>query len=65
MRQSGVPKFRIADLELDGELMKIAQDDARLVLGQDPDLTGKRGAALRVMLYLHDRDAAVRYLSSS
>ncbi len=65
VRQSGLPNFRIADLELDGELMRVAQDDARLVLSQDPDLTGKRGGALRVLLYLHDRDAAVRYLSSA
>jgi len=65
VRQSGLPKFRIADLEQDGELMRIAQDDARLVLSQDPDLSRERGASLRVLLYLHDRDAAVRYLSSA
>jgi len=65
VRQSGLPKFRIANLEQDGELMRVAQDDARLVLAQDPGLSQERGRALRVLLYLHDRDAAVRYLSSA
>jgi ATP-dependent DNA helicase RecG len=65
VRQAGLPKFGIADLEQDGELMRVAQDDARLVLAQDPDLSKERGAALHVLLYLHDRDAAVRYLSSA
>ena len=65
VRQSGLPRFRIADLEQDGELMRVAQDDARLVLSQDPDLSGERGIELRTLLYLHDRDAAVRYLSSA
>ena len=43
---------------------KLARDDARLILGTDPDLEGPRGAALRVLLYLFERDAAVKYLRS-
>ncbi|MEX2520458.1 MAG: ATP-dependent DNA helicase RecG [Paracoccaceae bacterium] len=60
--QSGLPIFRIADLESDGELMRIAQADARLVLEREPDLDGARGPALRTLLYLQERDAAIRYL---
>jgi len=63
-RQSGVPEFRLADLAVDGELLAVARDDARLILGTDPDLTGPRGPALRVLLYLFERDAAVKYLRS-
>jgi ATP-dependent DNA helicase RecG len=63
-RQSGLPVFRLADLALHGELLAAARDDARLVLERDPDLDGQRGAALRVLLYLFERDAAVRYLRS-
>lgn len=62
VQQSGLPNFAIANLETDGELMRIAQSDARLILETEPDLTGKRGAALRVLLYLQDRDAAIQYL---
>ncbi|MEM7546147.1 MAG: ATP-dependent DNA helicase RecG [Pseudomonadota bacterium] len=63
--QSGLPRFRIADIESDGALMAVAQDDARLILQTEPDLEGKRGAALRILLYLHDRDAAIRYLGGA
>ncbi|MEX2407823.1 MAG: ATP-dependent DNA helicase RecG [Rhodovibrionaceae bacterium] len=63
-RQSGLPEFRLADLAVHGELMATARDDARLVLERDPELTGKRGQALRVLLYLLERDEGVRYLRS-
>ncbi len=63
-RQSGVPEFRLADLAVHDELLAVARDDARLILGTDPDLTGPRGPALRVLLYLFERDAAVKYLRS-
>jgi len=63
-RQSGLPAFRIADLEAHAELLDIARDDARLILARDPELEAPRGQALRVLLYLFERDAAVRYLQS-
>ena len=63
-RQSGLPEFRLADLAVHQELLALARDDARLILGTDPDLEGPRGAALRVLLYLFERDAAVKYLRS-
>ncbi|MFV0473825.1 MAG: ATP-dependent DNA helicase RecG [Pikeienuella sp.] len=63
--QSGLPEFRVADLETDGDLMRIAQDDARLVLGREPMLDGARGPALRALLYLLERDAAIRYLGGA
>jgi ATP-dependent DNA helicase RecG len=64
VRQSGFPRFRIADLELHQELLATARDDAHLILDKDPDLAGERGEALRILLYLFERDAAVRYLRS-
>ncbi|MCE2510515.1 MAG: ATP-dependent DNA helicase RecG [Alphaproteobacteria bacterium] len=63
-RQSGLPLFRIADPARHEELMTMAYDDARLILERDPDLQKPRGAALRVLLYLFERDAAVKYLRS-
>ena len=62
-QQSGLPRFRLADLERQAELMRLAQDDARLALATDPTLAGPRGAALRLLLWLHARDEAVRYLA--
>ncbi|GEQ98243.1 ATP-dependent DNA helicase RecG [Iodidimonas gelatinilytica] len=63
-RQSGMPEFRLADLEAHSDLMEFARDEARLVIARDPDLKGPRADALRVLLYLFERDAAVKYLKS-
>jgi ATP-dependent DNA helicase RecG len=63
-RQSGFPEFRLADIGAHGELMAAARDQARLVLEQDPGLTGSNGGALRTLLYLFERDAAMQYLTS-
>jgi ATP-dependent DNA helicase RecG len=63
VQQSGLPKFRIADLETQAELMRMAQDDSRLLLDQDPELASPRGQAMRLLLYLMERDKAIRMLS--
>ena len=63
-RQSGLPQFRLADLAVHQELMVVARDDARLILETDPTLQGPRGPAVRVLLYLFERDAAVKLLRS-
>ncbi len=63
-KQSGLPEFRLADIALHGELMRIAHDDARLILETDPDLTGSRGKHLRLLLYLFERDTAIGNLKS-
>ena len=63
-RQSGLPGFRLADLAAHSDLLPIAADDAQLVLARDPDLKQLRGDALRTLLYLFERDAAVKLLRS-
>ena len=60
-KQSGLPEFRMVDLESHAELLAIARDDARLIVDRDPELKSARGDALRTLLYLFERDAAVRY----
>lgn len=61
-RQSGMPGFRVARLEFHGKLLAPARDDASLILSRDPDLASPRGAALRNLLYLFERDEAIRLL---
>ncbi len=61
--QSGLPRFQIADLETQSDLMKIAQDDARLLLTTDPNLQSDRGNAARTLLYLMEQDKAIRFIS--
>jgi ATP-dependent DNA helicase RecG len=61
-KQSGQPDFRIARPDADADLIPLARDDARLLVETDPELLGNRGAAARLLLYLFERDAAVRLL---
>jgi ATP-dependent DNA helicase RecG len=63
-RQSGLPLFRMADLAADGDLLAAARDDAKLVLARDPKLEAPRGDALRTLLYLFERDEAVKLISA-
>jgi len=60
--QSGLPRFRIADLERQAGLMAVAQSDARLLLDQDPGLASPRGQAARVLLWLMEQDKAIRLI---
>ncbi|MEO0654390.1 MAG: ATP-dependent DNA helicase RecG, partial [Pseudomonadota bacterium] len=60
--QSGLPRFRIADLERQAALMAMAQADTRKLLADDPSLTGERGAAARVALWLMEQDKAIRLI---
>ncbi|WP_299140881.1 ATP-dependent DNA helicase RecG [uncultured Tateyamaria sp.] len=61
--QSGVPKFRIADLDRQSALMAVAQSDARKLLADDPTLSSPRGQAARVLLWLMRQDEAIRLIS--
>jgi ATP-dependent DNA helicase RecG len=61
-RQSGMPGFHVARIEVHGKLLAPARDDASLILSRDPDLTSPRGEALRHLLYLFERDEAIRLL---
>ncbi|MEO6388815.1 MAG: ATP-dependent DNA helicase RecG [Croceibacterium sp.] len=61
-RQSGDTPFRVADLEQIQRLLPLAHDDARLLVERDGGLTGERGEAARVLLYLFDRDWGVQLL---
>ena len=61
-RQSGLPGFRLARIEAHGALIEPARKDAALILARDPALTSERGQALRVLLYLFERDEAIRLL---
>ena len=61
--QSGLPRFRVADLERQAGLMAVAQSDARRLLSDDPTLSTPRGQAAQMLLWLLDHDRAIRLLS--
>jgi ATP-dependent DNA helicase RecG len=64
IRQSGLPGFRIARPAIHGRLMADARNDAALVLTRDPALASARGQALRMLLYLFERDEAVQLIGA-
>ena len=61
-RQSGLPAFRVARLPEDHELLQAARDEARLVLARDADLSDPRSEPFKLLLYLFERDDAVRLM---
>ncbi|MEM9911441.1 MAG: ATP-dependent DNA helicase RecG, partial [Pseudomonadota bacterium] len=61
--QSGLPRFRIGDLERQPGLMATAQSDARKLLADDPSLHSARGEAARLLLWLMGQDEAIRLIS--
>ena len=61
-RQSGDTPFRVASLDQITKLLPLAHDDARLLIDRDGGLTGERGEAARLLLYLFERDYGVQLL---
>ncbi|MGA0615192.1 ATP-dependent DNA helicase RecG [Paracoccus sp. KR1-242] len=62
--QSGLPRFRIADLERQAGLMALARKDAQAFLERDPAMEGDRARAVRLLLWLMDQDRAIRLISA-
>lgn len=63
-RQSGMPGFRLARSEFHGVEVEEARNAAAIAIRRDPDLTGPDAHPMRTLLYLHERDGAVRLLSA-
>jgi len=63
-RQSGLPAFRIAILPEHQDLLETARDAARLTLSRNPTLEGEDGERLRLLLYLFERDDAVKLMGA-
>ena len=63
-RQSGLPGWKLAQLDRDEDLLHMAGRDAELLVQKDPELRTERGEAVRLLLALFERGAAVRTLRS-
>lgn len=64
VRQSGLPVFKMADLSVHYPLLSIAAQDAKLILNIDPNLQSERGKALRVLLYLFQKETEILTLKA-
>jgi len=60
--QSGLPRFRIADLERQQGLMELAHRDARRLLDEDPTLETARGRAVRLLLWLTEQERGIHLI---
>ena len=65
LRQSGMPSFHFADVEVHQDLLRLARDKAQAVIAASPGLTGEENRALRTLLYLFERDEAIRLLEGA
>lgn len=59
-RQSGFCEFRFADMAVHKNLLLTANRDAQMILATDPNLETPRGQALRILLYLFNKDETVQ-----
>ncbi len=61
-RQSGLPLFRVASLPEHEALLEAARDEARLRLSRDPDLKAPDADPLKFLLFLFERDDAIKLM---
>ena len=61
-RQSGLPSFNIADLSYDGDLLEEAKLYAENIISYDPQLN--QNINLKDLLYIHERDTAIKTLNA-
>lgn len=63
-KQSGELGFKIANLETDIDLLKIAGKNAQLILNEDPELTSEKSIKYRALLKLFDYDECLKIVTS-
>lgn len=63
-RQSGLPAYKLANLDKHKALLETAVTDARLFASTDPNLQSERGRAMLNLLYLFEQDVGVKLMQS-
>jgi ATP-dependent DNA helicase RecG len=63
-RQAGLPGYKLADPDAHENLLHMAHRDAAVLLSRDPKLETPRGHAVRLLLKLFERNAAMRTLAA-
>jgi len=63
-RQAGAPGFRFARLEVHGALLARAREEARAAVERSDRLAADQDQALRLLLYLFERDETARLIEA-
>ncbi len=63
-RQSGLPAYKLANLDKHKNLLETAVTDARLLASTDRNLQTGRGQAARILLYLFEQDLGIKLMKS-
>ena len=61
--QSGLPRFRMANINMIEMLMETAYQQARCLLVKDPNLETPQGKAARNLLWLMDQDKSIQLIT--
>ena len=61
-KQSGIPSFKLADLSSDSDLLEDARHNVLEILNKNPNLLNEEGKSLKELLYLFERDVALKTL---
>lgn len=64
VRQSGLPDYRLVDIEAHTDLIPLANDAAKKAIYEDPDFKGPLADARRTLLYLFEQDEGIRLIDS-
>jgi len=63
-KQSGIPNFKLSNLDIHKHLLEMAREEALNIINEDPLLKSDRGKALKILLHLFKNEVAIDYLKS-
>ena len=63
-RQSGEQNFKILNMNIHENLIRIADKEAKIIVSKNPSLSGSYGNNLRTLLYLFDQNKAINLIKS-
>jgi len=63
-KQSGIPNFKLSNLDIHKHLLEMAREETLNIIKDDPLLKSERGKALKILLHLFKNEVAIDYLKS-
>ena len=63
-KQSGIPNFKLSNLDIHKHLLEMARAEAFNIVNKDPLLKSDQGKALKILLHLFKNEVAIDYLKS-